>query len=383
MTPTRRTIVYGPAYLDRVLRIDRPLLDPAFGLTVDRSINRLEAREGPETAPLHLVDRNGGIVQVVLPAGWPGPWGSVWMDDRLAEDQALWLREVRGVAWLDDLGGMGAGLAKALGGELVSALGSGDDPTTAVIAGLLEREAIAHHPIRVPDQPSDWTLLVTSGAHGDKLAIGFRGCHAAIRSLNDGIDAKPADLAVVTGLPNVLAGEAFGRHPGAVRMLAPAMRNMTDRDRPLWTLARSIDILSCNRREWHALPHRDHLADRVPLLAITDGPRGCRLSFRSPEGRTELDIPAFPRDSPPIDTNRAGESFAATLVTTLLDGGWRPSEPLPTDLARNAAVLASAAAALVIDRENFGFPTRKEIEDVLQVGRVSRQGSTSCDPGFR
>src|SRR4051794_1292754 len=35
----RRTQVFGPAYLDRVVRIDRPLIDPAVGPPLDQSVD--------------------------------------------------------------------------------------------------------------------------------------------------------------------------------------------------------------------------------------------------------------------------------------------------------------------------------------------------------
>ena len=89
-------------------------------------------------------------------------------------------RLVRGLAWHDDLGGMGAGYAAALGGQLCSALGSESDPTSQAISQRLAEYGIAHDPIRVLDRSADWTLLITSGEFGDKLPIGFRGCHAAL-----------------------------------------------------------------------------------------------------------------------------------------------------------------------------------------------------------
>src|SRR5690606_33810533 len=132
-----------------------------------------------------------------------------------------------------------------------------DDPMSARIAELLAREGIAHRPIRVPDRRADWTLLVTSAGHGDKIAIGFRGCHAALTTLGEIPDAPAFDLIAVAGLPNRLIAEALNRHPSAIRFVAPAMRNMIDRDPPLSHLAPRIDILSCNRREWDALDDRD------------------------------------------------------------------------------------------------------------------------------
>lgn len=379
MPQPRRTLVYGPAYLDRVLRVDRPLLDPATGETIDGSARcvGIEKSRGMSES-LIVVHERGRFTVTPMPEKWPGPRGRL-ITDRKGEDvEARSSRMVRGIAWHDDLGGMGAGYASALGGALISALGSLDDPTSRTVEGLLNRERITHRLIRVPEQPADWTLLVTSGEHGDKLAIGFRGCHEAIRTLPEPEGPTPADLVVVAGLPNRLVAQALGCHHDAIRFLAPAMRNMIDRDPPLAALSNSIDLLSCNRREWETLADRESLAERLSLLAITDGPAGSRIRYRSLTGFEELHQPAVAREAPPRDTNRAGEAFASNLISTLLDEGWRPWTPVTSNLIRLAAARAAAAAAIVLDLEAFGFPSRDDIGEIVRTGVVAnRLGPTS------
>ena len=39
VTTRRRVDVFGPAYLDRVLHVDRPLIDPALGPPLDQSVD--------------------------------------------------------------------------------------------------------------------------------------------------------------------------------------------------------------------------------------------------------------------------------------------------------------------------------------------------------
>ena len=151
------------------------------------------------------------------------------------------------------------------------------------------------------------------------------------------------------------------------------MRNMTDRDHSLAHFADCIDLLCCNRTEWEALEDRDIVAARVPIRAITDGPRGIDLSSPiGPASRSGSAIPAFPRERPPRDTNRAGEAFASTLVAALLDGGWDgSSRAVDEGLVRTAAERAAAAAALVLDRLDFGFPAPEEIDAALREGRLA------------
>jgi sugar/nucleoside kinase (ribokinase family) len=267
---------------------------------------------------------------------------------------------------------MGAGFASAFGGVLHSTLGPEDDPMSRAVAERLERFGIVHRPIRMVGKTADWTLLVTSGAFGDKLPIGFRGCHASLSPPLSGMDA-PCDLRVVAALPNPLA-EPLLRAPGAeVRFFAPSMRNVIDRTRPVSRFADAIDVLSCNRHEWESLEDREQVAWQVSLLAITDGSRGSRVQFTTETGEPGwVEIPAFPREEPPRDTNRAGEAYAATLLSTLLDEGWRPGVTSES-LVKHAAERASAAAALVLDRVAFGFPTPAEVDDVLRQGKVGSE----------
>jgi ribokinase len=277
---------------------------------------------------------------------------------------------------------MGAGFASALHGELISALGSEEDATSLAVANLLVRYRINHHPVRLAGHPADWTLLVTSGGFGDKLPIGFRGCHAALapEALASCV-AESCLVRVVASLPNVLAASVL-QQPGAkVRFFAPAMRNMRDRDHPLSRFAGAIDILSCNRREWESLADREEVARQVSILAITDGPRGSCVRFTTPAGEAGMvTVAALPRAEPPRDTNRAGEAYAATLLKTLLDGGWSPGAA-DEALVRHAAERAAAAAALVLDRLEFGFPTSEEIDAALQAGRVAGDAPPGGGPG--
>ncbi len=174
----------------------------------------------------------------------------------------------------------------------------------------------------------------------------------------------------MASLPNHLSARVLRTPGAAVRFFAPAIRNMRDRAHPIARFADAIDVLSCNRREWESLDDREEVAWRVSILAITDGPRGSCVRFTTPAGEPGLvTVPAFDRALPPRDTNRAGEAYAATLLTTLLDAGWSPGVA-EEELVAHAARRAGAAAALVLDRLDFGFPAADEIETALRAGRI-------------
>jgi len=112
------------------------------------------------------------------------------------------------------------------------------------------------------------------------------------------------------------------------------------------------------------------VAWQVSILAITDGPRGSCIRFTTTTGEPGMvTVPALPRVDPPRDTNRAGEAYAATLLATLLDAGWNPGVA-EEELIHHAARRATAAAALVLDRVEFGFPDAAEIDAAMQAGRI-------------
>ena len=371
VSPTlpRSVHVFGPAYLDRVLRVIEPLLGPDFGVTLDLSVGGSPV-DGPAIdGLLTLLDPAGGRLEIETPDGWPEPFEAILLDRLLAPSASPWSRRVQGSSWRDDLGGMGAGYAKALGGVLDSALGPASDPFSVRIAAMLQEQGIEHRPTVVPQAVADWTLLVSSGPHGDKLPIGFRGCHTMLGAYPLPVGPTP-DVLVVASLSNRLAASALRSVEAPVRVFAPTLRNMTDNDPPLGRFADRVDLLCCNRQEWDALDDQATVLGVVPVVSVTDGPAGALIHYRDHSGHVRRHIePAFPRARPPVDTNRAGEAFASTLLTALLDRGWTRGLAVD-DQIREAARRASAASALVLDCESFGFPDVEAIDAALDRGLV-------------
>jgi ribokinase len=211
----RRVLVYGPAYLDRVLRVEGPLVEPELGGPLDRSVEA--GSLSPGGPMLRVVDPEGSSLEIWPPTGWPGPSGILRVGSCLTMPGG-WRREVRGLGWLDDLGGMGAGYAKAFGGVLVSALGESEDPMTVRVRSLLSDYGIDARPVYLAGRKADWTLLVTSGGSGDKLPIGFRGCHSGLSGVPAAEDlGLRADLVVAAGLSNGVVEARLRGARGAVR----------------------------------------------------------------------------------------------------------------------------------------------------------------------
>jgi len=359
----RNILIFGPAYLDRVLRTDAPLIP---GERFDGSLDGVTDGDGGAAC---LTDRSGFSIVLDGIDGTSRPLGEVRVDGLFGGESPFDNHTVGVVSDTDHLGGMGAGYARALGGTLISALGPVGDPIGDRVSALLAAQRIDHRPIHVADQTSDWSLIVSSREFGDKLAIGFRGCHSSVNNLGITQHAPPCDLLVVASLPNRLVAQALDC-PARLRLVAPAMRNARDTSPALASLACRFDVLSLNRGEWEATADRASIREKTPIVIVTDGPDGCAVSFRNQDGETNtLNFPAFPRNHPPRDTNRAGEAFASSFVSILMDHGWTsgPSDP---NLIREAATRGSAAAALVLDREDFGFGTDAEINAALERGSV-------------
>src|SRR6185437_10249639 len=97
----------GPAYLDRVLRVDRPLRADSDAPPLDQSVDGRGEFTAQPADGLRLVGADCPELSVALPDGWPGPWGVVHLNRSLGGA----IPEARGLAWHDDLGGMGAGPA--------------------------------------------------------------------------------------------------------------------------------------------------------------------------------------------------------------------------------------------------------------------------------
>jgi ribokinase len=359
------TCVLGPAYLDRVVEVDRPLAPPEIGQVMDASVEGSLVPDGGDD--LVVAGPEGVELRINSPCDWPGPRGRVVVSRPLAVNGPSWKRTLNGIGWRDDLGGMGAGYASAFGGTLISALGATDDPVSVAVSRLLDREGIPHSAFHSAVTVADWTLLISSGPHGDKLPIGFRGCHDAVATIPR---VGPCRLLVLAGLPNRLLKAAAERIQARVVFLAPAMRNVLDRRTTIESFVDRVHLFSGNRAEWNELADPDRVRERVAVVAITDGPNGCEIAFRDPRGeRQSLRFPAFPRSHPPRDTNRAGEAFASTLVRSLLESGW-DGGPVEPSHVRRAAERAGAAAALVLDRADFGFPTEDEVDRAVRRGIV-------------
>jgi ribokinase len=370
MSTPFKTLVFGPAYVDRVVRLDQPLLDPTLGKVLDHSVMGRWI-EQTDSRMLTIEGLATGTIQIDCPLDWPGPSGRIGIGNDFEMNQTVpgSVRQITCRDWQEDLGGMGAGYAAALGGKLVLVLGDESDPINTQVRNRLKSANIDHHAITIPGRVGEWTLLLSSAEHGDKLGIGFRDHQAREIDFTPFHD-EPCDLLVAASMTNQRAANALNGSNAKIKLFAPAMRNMLDHSPRILSFIKCVDVLTCNKAEWHNLDDREEIAFRVSILIVTDGPNGAEIRYTTPDGDAgRLVIPVFPRSCPPVDTNRAGEAFASTFIKTLMSNDWQGSTVAP-EAIEVAALRASAAAALVLDRADFGFASDQEIDQAIGRGIV-------------
>ena len=182
--------------------------------------------------------------------------------------------------------------------------------------------------------------------------------------------ARPCDLRVVASLPNPLAARVLGA-PGA--RAASSLRRCATCSTAIVPLSSFVRV--DRRPELQPPGVGDARRPRGSRLASFHpdrdrrARRAARCATRQPAERHSKCTFRFSPPTPPRDTNRAGESYAATLLSTLLDHGWDAASGVVDDgLIRKAALRAAAAAALELDLVDFGFPADAEIDAALVAG---------------
>jgi ribokinase len=348
-------IVFGPAYIDRVLTIAQPLLPTAGAPSFDQSVTATNME--PLAEPQVCLDGSIGdrlVFHLPKNTGCPGLRFTLQepLLVRLCVGQTIPC--VTGQYAVEtvrfQLGGMGAGYAKACHGLLRAPFGA--DETGRLVQTLLDEAGVSVSPSILPACQSDASLIILT-PRAEKLAVGVRDALRHWRyTEEDATLAQAARAVIFCGAPNALVADILSRGVDAAVMYAPNMRNVDDTTVPLATLAPYIHYLAMNALEWAHLGEPQVLLATIPLISVTDGAHGSRVYVY---GR-RLDIPAVPHPAP-RDTNRAGETYAATLFNALLAIYPNfPKDRLDEDAVRWAAVQASRQASRQLDITSFDFP---------------------------
>jgi len=338
-------LIFGPAYIDVVLTLDRPLL--AEGPLLDQSL-----------PAARMIPRDDGVAEVIDPAGdrlvclLPPEYAEFAVTcelDELLPAGASQVTEYSVTCAVRRLGGMGAGYAKALGGLLRMPIG--DDAVGREVLELLAAHEIDAIPALLPGCASDTSLLLQT-PQGDKLAIGVRRAMTRWQaSEEDHVFTKKAAALVFCGAPNALMTAVLEQAPDILVVCAPALRNIRDRSVPLIGLAAMIDYLTLNKLEWEQLEGAERMRKKVPVITVTEGATGSRILL----GGREIHLPAVPVAGP-RDANRAGETYGAAFLRMLLEVCPTFPAGLTPRIAEQAGRHAAAQAAKQLVMHDFGFP---------------------------
>jgi len=369
-----KSVVYGPAYLDIVVRVDSPLI-PDKSRVIDHGSNgKFEPSYSMSANQIIEITECFNQKLKIRGVHHNSICGHYKLNDASIQ---LINHEMNAVKIEEDIGGMGAGYANLLNAKLVSCLPEKNCSIKNRIASLIQRNSITHQPLFIPRAQTDWTLLVSSGRYGDKLPIGLRGCHDQFTSVSAIPHGPDEDLVVIASLKNEFMLELLKLHHGAIRMLSPALRNCypTSNVITIADMAPHAEILAVNRFEWLAMDESARHAWKISdaIISVTDGPGGAHVSWQALGDQREYHYePAFSRCIAPVDTNRAGEAFSGTLILELVRMGWSGRGHSPSrEMIEKATKTASASAGLTIQIPGFGFPGREEILKTLQLGIIS------------
>ncbi|MCD4549632.1 MULTISPECIES: PfkB family carbohydrate kinase [unclassified Schaalia] len=254
---------------------------------------------------------------------------------------------------------------------LASPLGTGPNSSTVrqqlASAGiqLLTQELVGDIGVAIQLLEADgsMTSVVTAGVESEPS-------RAALDSLvlkpGDVIHISGADLAVPSAV-SVLAGwgAALPASVTLVLSIAQAVEQV-----PVWAwkqLLRRADVVTMNVRESHALqrnlnasePGTDirHLMRPDASLVRRIGAKGSQVHVN--EDAPFIDIPAF--SAVTVDTAGVGDTHIGTMCAALAQ----------KHSLEEACRWANAAAAIAISHESaLPVPSRAQVEDVLNTGKV-------------
>ncbi|MHB9130578.1 MAG: carbohydrate kinase family protein [Armatimonadota bacterium] len=355
MAPDRPILVFGPAYLDIIVEVDGPLVPGDPALFLDQSLPAVRFTPADDGV-LRLIGPHGDRMTFPLPQEGRDAGGTCEVQEPVlarllgpATPRRV-VAEYSVIRFATQLGGMGAGYAKALNGTLRMPLG--EDAVGHRVLAELAQYAISAAPRYLPTCPSD-TSLVILATRGEKLAVGVR--EAMVRWLvaeEDRALVAKASALVFCGAPNALMAEVLSWQPDVPVMCAPALRNVCDQTVPFADLAGGIHYLTMNALEWENLAGREQIRAQVPVITVTDGPMGSRVLL----GGEEITIPAIPYQGT-ADTNRAGETYGATFFSALLND--HPDflrQGISRKTAEQIGMKAACRATKQLAIKGFAFP---------------------------
>ena len=277
-------------------------------------------------------------------------------------------------------GGKGANQAVAAaraGGAEVAFVGAvGDDADGAALRDGMRADGIDVTGLEAAEAPTG-TALISVDDDGENAIVVVAGANAARtrlsasqRAIVRGARVLVTQLEVPVTLVRAAAA-ARGDRVWHVLNAAPSSPLVADAD----AILAEVDVLVVNEHELRDIAGTaefddavESLAARLPALVVTLGSRGC-LVVVSGERRT---VAAHPVRA--IDTTGAGDTFCGVFAASLARSGALPGDGALLEVFAEAARVASAAAALAVQRPGAqdAVPTAHEVAGLIARSEESR-----------
>ena len=218
-----------------------------------------------------------------------------------------------------------------------------NDPAGRIVLEDLHKEGVDTSLVIHDDNSRTGYSTLLLASSGERTILTFRGSSSEFEPKDFDLTHVDADWLYVSSLAGRLdALERIIERARAKQIkiaINPGKDELAQVDR-LKELLKQIDILALNKEEIQKLVEGDsdealvrHCSDMVPIVVMTDGPRGVTAT-----DRTKVVVGGMYEDVPVIDRTGAGDAFASGLVAKLAQG---------TALAE-ALVFASANSTSVV-----------------------------------
>lgn len=282
---------------------------------------------------------------------------------------------ILGGEFVSTAGGKGANQAVAAaraGGAVTFIARVGQDVFgERAVAGFVADGINVNHVVHDPGSPSGMALIfvgnngdnsiaVASGANGNlspadvrRAKSVFRGARILLLQLETPLKTAEAAVELATA-----AGVRVVLNPAPAQPLPGKLLRQIYLLTPNESEAELLTGVSVDNEATAAVAADKLLARGVQNVIVTIGKRGAYVASKN----VRCLVPSYQVNA--VDATGAGDVFNGTLAVALAEG----------KSLLDAARFASAAAAISVTR--FGaqasVPTRKEIEHMLVVGRISR-----------
>lgn len=200
-----------------------------------------------------------------------------------------------------------------------------DDPAGRAVMEDLHKEGVDTSLVIHDEQSRTGYSTLLLAPSGERTILTFRGSSSQFRPEDFDLAHVDADWLYISSLAGQLdALERIIERAEAKQInvaINPGKDELDQADR-LKELLKRCHVLALNKEEIQKLVEGDsdeqlvrHCSDMVPVVVMTDGPRGVTAT-----DRTQIVVGGMYEDVPVIDRTGAGDAFASGLVAKLVQG---------------------------------------------------------------